>query len=405
MSTTIAIIGAGQAGGWAARTLREQGYEGRVLLVGAEPHPPYERPPLSKGVLTGATSVEAATIFSAAKLAELGIEWRASVECLSIDRDRHRVMLSEGEPISYDKLILCTGGRARTLDIPGADLPGVFTLRTLADAQAIASQLEPGRRLVAIGGGWIGLEVAATARMKGLEATVVEAQSRLCERTVPPQASSYLLTLHESHGTQVRLGTGVQAITRAGDDALGVTLASGEVLPADIVVIGVGLIPNDDLARQAGLECAGGIVVDRQCRTADARIFAAGDVTMAANQWYGRRLRMESWQNAQDQGVAAAKAALGKEVSYDPMPRFWSDQYGLTIQILGCPGEAPGEPVVRQDAATGKFMVFGVDGTRLRGVLSVNAATDLRDARMILMKGKPVVASALADPDFDLKSI
>ena len=405
MSGTIAVVGAGQAGGWAARTLRDQGYDGRVLLVGAERHPPYERPPLSKGMLTGGATPGGATIFTAPALAELRVEWRPGVECLSIDRDRRRAILSEGEAIQYDELILCTGGRARTLIVPGAELPGVFTLRTMEDAAAIAGRFAPGRRLVAIGGGWIGLEVAASARKAGLEATVVEAESRLCARTIPPVASSYLRSLHEGHGTQVRLGVGVECIARTAEGALAVTLGSGEVLPADIVVIGVGLVPNDELARQAGLECRGGIEVDAQCRTSDPHIFAAGDVTAVFSRWYGRRLRLESWQNAQDQGVAAAKAALGKDVSYDPLPRFWSDQYDVTVQILGCIAAERGETVVRQHPESGRLLVFLVDGNRLLGVLGVKAAADLSKARRILQKDKPVLVESLRDPEFDLGSV
>lgn len=405
VNETIAVVGAGQAGGWAARTLRDQGYAGRVLLIGAEPHPPYERPPLSKGILAGAMVPGAATTLTASALEQLGIEWRPEVVCLSIDAERRKATLSEGKAIHYDKLILCTGGRARTLAIPGADLPGVFTLRTMEEALAIASRFEPGRRVVAIGGGWIGLEVAATARQKGLDAAVVETEPRLCARTVPPEVSRYLLALHERHGTQVFLGSGVESIARMPKGDLAVTLTDGRVLPADIVVTGVGLVPNDELARGANLSCLGGIVVNEQCRTSDPHIFAAGDVTVAFNRWHGRPLRLESWQNAQDQAIAAAKAALGQAVDYAPLPRFWSDQYDATIQILGCIAREGSESVVREDAKSGKFMVFCLDGERLLGILAVKAGGDLREARRILQSGTPVTTQALRDPEFDLESV
>lgn len=405
MNQTIVVIGAGQAGGWAARTLREQGHEGRVVLVGHERHPPYERPPLSKDILSGATAADSATIFTESALEQFAIEWRAPVACLSIDRGERQVRLSDGSALAYDKLILCTGGRARPLTLPGGDLPGVFVLRSLDDALAIAARLEPGKRLVAIGGGWIGLEAAATARCKGLQATVVEAEARLCARTVPPQASSYLLSLHERHGTRVLLGCGVERIERGADRGLAVALKDGRVLPADIVIAGIGLLPNDELARDAGLECRGGVIVDARCRTSDEHIFAAGDVTLAHNQWYGKRLRLESWQNAQDQGIAAAKAALGMDVRYDPLPRFWSDQYDTRIQMLGCPGGERGVAVVREDAASERFMVFLVEDARLIGVLSANAAAGLREARRILMSGRPVAAGLLEDPAVDLADL
>lgn len=405
MNQSIVVIGAGQAGGWAARTLRDQGHEGRIVLIGNESHAPYERPPLSKGILGGSVAPESATIFAAAALEQLAIEWRAPVTCMAIHRGERKVLLSDGSAVTYDKLILCMGGRARPLPVRGADLPGVFLLRNLDDAHAIASRLEPGKRLVAIGGGWIGLEVAATTRLKGLDATIVEAEDRLCARTVPPQASSYLLSLHERQGTQVLLNCSVEQIERRTDGGLAVVLKGGRVLPTDIVVVGIGLLPNDELARDAGLECHGGIIVDAQGRTSDERIFAAGDVALAYNQWYGRRLRLESWQNAQDQGIAVAKAALGMDIHYDPLPRFWSDQYNITIQMLGCLGSESGAPVVREDPALGRFMVFCVDDARLQGVLSVNAATDLREARRIMMTGRPVVADALGDPTFDLACV
>jgi 3-phenylpropionate/trans-cinnamate dioxygenase ferredoxin reductase subunit len=405
MNESIVVVGAGQAGAWAARTLREQGHEGPIVLLGDERHAPYERPPLSKDILAGSAAPEAATIFSAAVLGQLAIDWRAPVTCTAIHRDERKVLLSDGSALAYDKLILCTGGRARPLPVPGADLPGVFSLRSLDDAAAIASRLEPGKRLVAIGGGWIGLEVAATARLKGMEVSVVEAEARLCARSVPPQASSYLLSLHERHGAQVLLNCSVEQIEHRADGGLAVVLKEGRVLAADIFVVGIGLLPNDELARDAGLECRGGIIVDAQCRTSDERIFAAGDVTLAHNQWYRKRLRLESWQNAQDQGIAVAKAALGMDIRYDPLPRFWSDQYDIRIQMLGCPGSERGVPVVREDPASGRFMVFCVDDARLLGVLSINAAADLREARRILMTGRPVSVDALGDPAFDLASV
>ena len=333
---TIVIVGSGQAGGWAAQTLRKEGYAGKVVLIGDEPHYPYERPPLSKAVLSGEATAESTHLIKSDAFEKLGLDWRPSVRVTSIDRVGRKVLLSTDESIHYDKLILCNGGRARPMNIPGAELPGLFTLRSIDDAQALSKALLPGKKIVVVGGGWIGLEVAATARKKGMEVTVVEAMPRLCERTVPPEISEYLARLHSRHGTQLILGAGVARFARNAEGMLVATLSDGRELLCDAVVIGIGLIPNDELARDAGLECDGGIVVDAQCRSSDPDILAAGDVASWHCRWAGRRKRLESWQNAQEQGIAAARSALGIDVHHQPLPWFWSDQYDTTCRSTAC---------------------------------------------------------------------
>lgn len=393
---TIVIVGAGQAGGWAAQTLRSEGFQGRLVLIGDEAHPPHERPPLSKAVLCGAALSETTMLMRPEAFRALGVEWRPGTKVQRIDRTARQVLLSEGEALPYDKLILCTGGRARSLVLPGSDLVALRTLRTIEDAHALAPALAPGRKVVVIGGGWIGLEVAATARQQGAEVVVVESQNRLCERSVPAEISEYLLALHHAQGARVLLGTGVLGFARAADGRSQVLLADGSVLAGDTIVLGIGLVPNDELAREAGLACEGGVLVDAQCRTSDPDILAAGDVAVAANPWAGRRLRLESWQNAQDQGIAAARSALGRTVDYQPLPWFWSDQYGMNLQIYGMP--TPAHRVVqRGDKSSGSFLLFYLNGDVVQAAIGANAARDLRFARRWIEQRKPVDVDRLAD--------
>jgi 3-phenylpropionate/trans-cinnamate dioxygenase ferredoxin reductase subunit len=393
---TIAIIGAGQAGGWAAQTLRKEGFTGRLLLIGDEGHPPHERPPLSKAVLSGEASPESTRLQKPEAFEALALNWRPSARVTRIDRAAKRLEIAGGEILSYDKLILCTGGRARTLAVPGADLSAVHTLRTIDDALALAPKLAPGRRVVVVGGGWIGLEVAATARKRGADVVVVEAQSRLCERTVPREISEHLLALHRSHGTQVMLGAGIAGFAAGADGASLVTLADGQVLPCDAIVVGVGMVPNDEIARDAGLACDGGVIVDSRCRSSDPDILAAGDVAVTPNPWAGRRLRLESWQNAQDQGIAAARSALGLAVDYRPLPWFWSDQYTMNLQIHGIP-TASHRVVARGAAGSDSFIFCYLDGDVVKAALGPNAARDLRFARRLIEQRKPIDADRLAD--------
>ncbi len=393
---TIVIVGGGQAGGWAAQTLRSEGFEGRVVLIGDEPHRPYERPPLSKAVLAGDAHADTTSLQKPEAFDALRLDWRPGVSATRIDRTAKQLHLSRGAPIRYDSLILCTGGRARRLAIPGSDLPGVFTLRSIGDAAALGAALVPGKRLLVVGGGWIGLEVAATARKKGLNVTVVEAMGRLCERTVPAEISDYLLRLHTAHGVQVELGAGIEQLAQGPGEELTATLSDGRRLACDVVLFGVGLIANDELAREAGLACEGGVWVDARCRTSDPDILAAGDVAVWHCDWAARRMRLESWQNAQAQGIAAARAALGTAVNHQPLPWFWSDQYDVNLQIFGVP--APTHQVVmRGDADANSFVMFFLDGDQVAAAIGPNAARDLRFARRLIERRTSVDVQQLAD--------
>ena len=401
---TIVIVGAGQAGGWAAQTLRKAGYAGRVVLIGDEAHPPHERPPLSKAVLAGEATSESTHLLKPEAFDKLALDWRPGALVTRIDRAAKRIDLADGASLGYAKLILCTGGRARRLTIPGADSSSVFTLRTIADALALGPLLQPGKTVVVVGGGWIGLEVAATARKKGAESIVVEAQSRLCERSVPPEISDYLLALHQAQGTHVMLGTGVTAFARTDDGRSAVLLADGRKLECDAIVVGVGLVPNDELARSAGLECDSGVIVDAQCRTSDPDILAAGDVAVTPNPWSGKRMRLESWQNAQEQGIAAARSALGVEVDYRPLPWFWSDQYGMNLQIYGVP-QPTHRVVVRGQPGSNGTLLFYLEGDVVKAALGPNAARDLRFARRLIEQHKAVDPERLADTGVPMSKI
>ncbi|NUA28288.1 NAD(P)/FAD-dependent oxidoreductase [Cupriavidus basilensis] len=402
--TTIVVIGAGQAGSWAARTLRDEGFKGRVVLVGDEAHPPYERPPLSKAVLSGEAMPESVHLLSAETMAALSIEWLASTRVARLDRAVKQVVLTDGQTIDYGRLVLCTGGRARALDVPGASLPGVHVLRTIDDALRLAPALRPGTRVAVVGGGWIGLEVAATARQRGAQATVIEAMCRLCERSVPAALSERLLDLHTAHGTSVLLEANVASFARMADGALMVKLTDGREIACDVAVVGIGLVPNDELARAAGLHCDGGVLVDAQCRTSDPDVFAAGDLAVARNGWAGRNMRLESWQNAQEQGIAAAKSVLGVAVHYDPLPWFWSDQYGVNLQIYGVPSSSH-QVVVRGLPAAGSFIFFYLEDERVVAALGGNAARDLRFARRLIERRTPVSPESLADESVPLAKL
>jgi len=392
----MVIAGAGQAGSWAARTLRREGFCGRIVLLGGEAHPPYERPPLSKAVLAGEMPPERTQLLDAAALAQLSIEWRGNTPIAGIAPANRQVTLAQGAPLTYDALIFCTGGRARPLLVGGVEPPGLYGLRTFDDALALRAALRPGVAVVVIGGGWIGLEVAAACRQRGAQVVVIDAARRLCERSLPPDMSTWLAALHAAQGVKIVLNAVVSSIAGASGGKRAVRLQDGRELIADLIVAGVGLAPNDALARAAGLACAGGVLVDEQCRTSDPHIFAAGDVAVSYSEWAGQQVRLESWQNAQEQGICAAQAALGQAVRYQPLPWFWSDQYGNNLQIYGFPTAAQ-KMVIREQPDHAGFLRFYLEGRRVRSAVGVNAGRALRVARQLIERGQEVDAARLAD--------
>ena len=401
-SGAIMVVGAGQAGGWAATTLRERGYEGRIVLLGDEPHAPYERPPLSKAVLGGQAVPESTELFSAERLAALRIEFQPGVSATRLRVADRQVDTSDGGSIAYDKLILCMGGRPVVPALPGVNGPGVHVLRTRDDALRLRASLGPGSRLVVVGGGWIGLEVAATARQSGSAVTVLEQGARLCARSVQPAVSAHLAALHAAHGVDLRLNTGLRAVLAQADGRPVAELADGTRLDADAIVLGVGLRANDELARDAGLACERGVLVDEYCRTSAPDVYAAGDVAVLTAE--DGHARMESWQNAQDQGTAAALSALGLGEPYAPTGAVWSEQYDAMVQIVGFPGLARSE-VLRPQAGERALLSVALDasGRAVAGV-SVDAARDFRQLRKWIAQRAALDPALLERPDVPLAS-
>lgn len=402
---TIVIVGAGHAGGRAALGLREAGWTGPVLLIGAEREPPYERPPLSKAVLLG--EAFGGALAPAERYAEAGIEWLGGRRVTTIDRAPKQVVLDDGRRLGYHRLLLATGGRARTLALPGAALDGVLTLRTLDDAHALAPRLVPGARIAVIGGGFIGLEVAASARTRGCEVHVIEAAPRLLGRAVPAALAQRVQALHEARGVHMHVGIAPLRFEHDGA-GLRVQLADGSSIDADTIVVGIGIAPGTELAEQAGLPCANGVVVDAGLRTADPAIFAAGDVAAFPSALSGRTLRLESWHNAEDHARVAAVNLAGGAATVGATPWFWSDQYDHQLQIAGDPSlgvSSVTRPLA--DAAEIHFHL-GADG-RLVGVAGFGPtsalAKEFKLARVLFERGARPAAESLADPAVKLKSL
>lgn len=389
------VVGAGQAGAWVAKTLRSRGCTAPVVVIGEESFAPYERPPLSKAVLKGEAPPASTTLLASAAAAEQGIELWLDERVVSIDRASRSVRCASGRAIGYTKLFLTTGGRARKLPTPALPDERVFYLRTLADAARLQQAIGSVARVLVIGGGWIGLEVAATARSLGCAVDVVEAAPRLGMRTVPPAVAAFLADLHRRHGVGVH--TGAPAALAWNGAAIEAKLAGGATLAADLVVIGVGIEPNVELARACGLEVADGVVVDACGRTSDPDVYAAGDVASQPGAQAGRRLRIESWANAQEQAIVAARAALGEAVAYDEIPWFWSDQFDVNLQIIGMP-PMDVEPQLRGDPATGPATWFFWRGGRIECAVAVNAGRDIKVVRKWMREGRFPAPEAVLDP-------
>lgn len=404
MSGSIVIVGAGLCGGRAALGLREKGFDGTITLIGDEPHAPYDRPPLSKSF---EAEPELKPIAEPDVLAAARIEHIAGRKTIAIDRDRHKVMLSDGVEVAYDRLLIATGARPRTL--PGlGPMANVFTLRTHADAVAIRNQLGPGRRLIVIGGGFIGLELAAAARQCGGAVTVIEGLPRLLARAVPAEIANMVEQRHRQEGVEIILNASISSISED-EHGLIVQLADGNTHPGDVIVVGIGAIPNADLAEQAGLAIDNGIAVDSRLMTSDPDIFAAGDCCSFPAALYGNtRLRVESWRSAQNQGAFVAGSLLGEKHSFLDVPWFWSDQYDLTLQIAGLATSAL--KTVRRNLHQDAFLLFHLDESgRLLAASGIGrggaVARDIRLAEMLIAARARPDAEALASPETRLKSL
>ena len=400
MSEVVVIIGAGHAGGTAAATLRQEGFEGRIVLLGDEPYPPYERPPLSKAVLSGAMPLEKTFLRKPTFYEDKAIELRTGAGVEAIDRAARSVRLFSGESLAYDKLILATGSRLRRLKVPGADLPGVYYLRGIDDSLAIKAQLKAGANIVIIGGGYIGLEVAASAAKAGAKVTLIEAMDRVMTRVTSETVSRFFQDEHRRHGVELKLNTGVTALEGEGKVER-VVAGDGSVLPADMVVVGIGILAADELAVAAGLTCDNGIVVDEFTQTSDPAIWAIGDVTNHPNALLGGRFRLESVQNAISQGQTTAKAILGRATAYAEVPWFWSDQYDLKLQTAGIRHPSDQE-VVRGDPANRKFSVCYLRGGTLAAIDTIANLKDFMPAKKLIAEKRPVDPERLANPDIPL---
>ncbi|WP_296584982.1 FAD-dependent oxidoreductase [Xanthobacter sp.] len=388
MSAPLVIIGAGQATAQAVTSLKAEGYGKPIIVIGDEPYLPYQRPPLSKAYLGGEMTEDRLELKAPAFYAEAGAEMRLSTRVTRIFPVGKEVELSDGTRLTYGALLIATGTRARALPVRGAELPGVFSIRSIDDVKHFRAAAQPGARLVIIGGGYIGLETAAKAKTLGLDVTVVEGAPRLLARVACTTISDFARLLHEGHGVTVLTGTGVARILGT-DSVTGVELADGRVLPADLVLSAVGAVPNGEIAADAGLALENGIRVDETTRTSVPDIYAAGDVANFPSKLYGRRVRLESVQNAIDQAKAAAKAISGGAVAYDPVPWFWSDQYDVKLQIAGLL-DGHDRTECEGDVAAGRFCVRYFAGDRLVAVASVNDPKSHMLARKALATPPPV---------------
>jgi 3-phenylpropionate/trans-cinnamate dioxygenase ferredoxin reductase subunit len=404
MANRVLIIGAGHAGGTAAALLRQYGHEGPIVLAGEEPAAPYQRPPLSKAWLKGEADLEALLLRPESFYEEHGIELRTGVTATAIDPARRTVSFADGTVEPWDALILATGSRARRLAIPGADRPDLMELRTLADAERLKAALGPGRRLAIVGGGYVGLEAAASARALGAEAVVVERMDRVLARVASETLSAFFTARHRSEGVEVLTGAEITAFEDAG-----VRLADGRLIEADAVLVGVGALACDELARTAGLECGNGVVVDEHARTSDSAIWAIGDATFRPIPIHGgRRHRLESVPNALEQAKQAASAIVGRAPPTPEVPWFWSDQYEFKLQIAGLPDGADrrivrGDPGVIGEGAS--FAVFHLEGDRILCVEAVNAPAEFMAGRMMIGKATGVDPVKLADPSVSMKMV
>jgi 3-phenylpropionate/trans-cinnamate dioxygenase ferredoxin reductase subunit len=403
---TFVIVGASLAGAKAAETLRAEGFTGRVVLIGEEPEPPYERPPLSKGYLLGSDERGTAFVHDRAWYDEQGIELRTATRAEQLDPAAHTVTLAGGERLTYDKLLLTTGSVVRRLEVPGAELEGVHYLRRIDHSDALRGVLVEGARVVVVGGGWIGLEVAAAARIHGAQVTLVEVDTLPLRRVLGDQVAQVFADLHADHGVALRLGTGVREIVGTGGRVASVTLDDGTSLPADAVVVGVGITPAVELAQAAGLAVDNGVLVDAALRTSDPDVYAAGDVANAHNPLLGKHIRVEHWQNALDGGPAAARSMLGRDVVYDRVPYFFTDQYDLGMEYTG--HAEPGgydEVVFRGDVQGREFIAFWLVDRRVLAGMNVNVWDVAADIERIVRSGAPVDADRLADPTVPLTDL
>lgn len=407
-SSTAIIIGAGHAGGELAIALRNEGWEGRILLLGEEAHLPYHRPPLSKAYLAGSVEKSSLSIRPQMAYDKANVEFIGGVRVSRIDRANQRLELADGSQLAYDRLAIATGGRPRPLSVPNAAVAercaNFHYLRTLDDVEQIRAQLAPGKRLAIVGGGYIGLEVAASAIAQGLLVTVLEALPRVLQRVTAAELSAYYERKHREAGVDIRTGVQVADLEVTGDTVTAVLCADGSRLAADLVVVGIGLLANTELAAEAGLQVDNGILVDEHAQTSDPHIYAAGDCTNHPNALLGRRLRLESVPNALEQSRVAAANMAGKTKTYASVPWFWSDQYELKLKMVGL-AEGFERLVLRGDPATDSFSAFYLKSDKVLAADTVNRPQDFIAAKRLVAEGIAVTAEQLADDGRPLKEL
>jgi 3-phenylpropionate/trans-cinnamate dioxygenase ferredoxin reductase subunit len=403
MPETIVVIGAGHGAAQCVESLRSGGHDGRIILIGDEPYRPYERPATSKELLSGGMELDRVFLKRETYYDDKKIELRLSTRVTAIDRGARSVILAGGEAIFYDRLVIATGARARTLQVPGVDLEGIFYLRSLADSRAVGARLGPGKRLAIVGGGYVGLEVAASARKLGCAVTIVEMQERLLARVVAGEVADFYERAHRAAGVDIRFGVFIDQFV--GEQTVrAIRLTDGAEIPADVVVIGIGAVPNTELAAEAGLAVENGIVVDDCGRTADPAIFAIGDATNHPNALLGKRLRLESVPAAMGQARAVASAILGAPKPFNEIPWFWSDQYDLKLQIVGL-SEIGDEVVLRGDPATRRFAAFYLRKGVVVAVNAISSGKDFIGGRKLVAEGRKPDPARLADPTIPLSEV
>jgi 3-phenylpropionate/trans-cinnamate dioxygenase ferredoxin reductase subunit len=404
--TTYLIVGASLAGAKAAEALRAEGFDGRLIMIGAEPEHPYERPPLSKDYMLGKAERDSIYVHPPQWYADHEVDLRLGVAVTGIDRAGHRVTLADGSQAGYSKLLLTTGSAPRQITVPGAGLDGVLYLRSVQNSDRIRTAFQDASRVIVIGGGWIGLETAAAARISGAEVTVLEVADLPLLRVLGPEVAQIFADLHRDHGVDLRTGVQVAEITGSGGRADGVRLADGSRVPADVIIVGIGIAPRTELAAEAGLEVDNGIRVDAALRTADPDIYAAGDVVSAFNPRLGKHIRVEHWANALNQPLTAAQSMLGQDAAYDKVPYFFTDQYDLGMEYSGYVEPDGYDQVVFRGSGPGReFIAFWLGGGRVLAGMNVNV-WDVNDKIEALVRsGQPVEAARLTDPDVPLETL
>ena len=396
----MVIIGCGQAGGQAAASLRQEKYEGPITMIGQEPYIPYQRPPLSKQYLSGEQEKEKLSLRQESFYSEKEINLMLETSVLSLDPHKKELQLEKGETVTYDKLLIATGGRPRKLEVDGHTLKGIHYLRNIDDVDAIKTQMSISQNLVIVGGGYIGLEVASVAIKKGLTVSVLEMESRILERVTTEEMSAFYHQLHTDEG--VNILTSTQAKAFKGSETVESVVCGDHEIPADLVIVGIGILPNTEMAEAAGLETNNGLVVDEYCRTSNEHIFAAGDCTNHPNPILNRRLRLESVPNAMEQGRVAASNMLGGSKSYASMPWFWSDQYEHKLQMVGFSKDSD-QSVVRGDMESKSFTVFYLKDGSIIAADSVNNPKEFMASKQLV--GKKASIEALADTSIELKTL